>query len=254
MIRDAERRGVLKPRGTVVEPTSGNTGIGLALVCAALDYRCVLVMPEGVTLGRRGIAQALGAEVVLTPSELSMKGAIDKARELQRRNPGWFMPMQFSNKSNPAMHRKTTAREILRALDGKVGAFVAGVGTGGTLSGVGEVLKKKDPRTLVVAVEPKASPVLSGGNPGPHRLQGMGPGFIPSTLNRSVVSEILGVGDEEAAQACRQLARKEGVLAGLSSGANVFAAQKVARRLGKGNVVTILCDLGERYVDSRGEF
>jgi cysteine synthase A len=212
-------------------------------------------MPEGASVGRRGIAQALGAEIVQSPADLSMRGAIDKARELQRKNPGWFMPMQFSNKSNPAAHRKGTAREILKSLDGQVHAFVSGVGTGGTISGVGEVLKKKDPRTLLVAVEPRSSPVLSGGAAGPHRLQGIGPGFVPATLNRAVLDEIIGVSDEEAVQTCRQLARREGVLAGLSSGANVFAALKVARRLGKGkNVVTILCDLGERYVDSNGEF
>jgi cysteine synthase A len=253
MIRDAESRGLLKPGGTVVEPTSGNTGVGLALVCAVLGYRCVLVMPQGMSLSRRGIFQALGAEVVQTPSGQSMKGAIDKAETLARSNPGWFMPMQFSNKSNPAAHRKGTAKEIMKALKGKVHAFVAGVGTGGTLTGVGEVLKKKIPGVLVVAVEPKTSAVLSGGAPGPHRLQGIGPGFVPATLNRGVIDEIVTVTDSEAAQTARLLARKEGVLAGLSAGANVAAAMKVAARLGKGkNVVTVLCDLGERYLNAEG--
>ncbi len=254
MIQDAERRGLLKPGGVVVEPTSGNTGIGLALVCAVKGYRCVLVMPENMAIGRRGIVQAYGAELVLTPEKDSMKGAIARAEEILRSQDGAFMPMQFANKSNPATHRRATAREILKALKGRVHAVVAGVGTGGTISGVGEALKKENPKTLVVAVEPRGSSVLSGGKPGPHRLQGIGAGFVPDTLNRSVVDEVVPVGDDEALAAAKELSRREGLLAGWSSGANVHVALQVARRLGKGkNVVTLLCDLGERYLDPKGK-
>ncbi len=248
MILAAERDGRLKPGSTIVEPTSGNTGIGLALVAAVRGYRLVLLMPESMSRERSEILKAFGAEVVLTKAQLGMAGAIDDARALTARHANYFMPDQFANPANPEMHRQTTAPEILRATDGRVDAFVAGVGTGGTITGVGEVLKAYNPAVRIIAVEPDASAVLSGRPPGPHKIQGIGAGFIPKVLNRAVVDEIMTVTDDEAYRAKRALAEREGLLVGISSGANVIAARRVAQRLGKGRVVvTVLPDRGERY-------
>jgi cysteine synthase len=249
MIDEAEQKGLLKPGGTIVEPTSGNTGIGLALVSAVRGYKLILVMPEGMSLERASLLSSYGAQLVLTPAREGMRGSIKEAESILDQNPEYFMPNQFSNPANPAMHRKTTALEIWEALDGKVDAFVAAVGTGGTITGCGELFKEKNPSVKVIALEPAGSPVLSGGEPGPHRIQGIGAGFVPKVLNRSLIDEIMTVTDEEAYQTTKQLARKEGLLVGISAGANVFAAQKVAESLGPNkNVVTILCDTGERYL------
>ena len=249
MIDEAEQKGKLKPGGTIVEPTSGNTGIGLALVSAVRGYKLILVMPEGMSLERASLLSSYGAQLVLTPAREGMRGSIKEAESILDQNPEYFMPNQFSNPANPAMHRKTTAVEIWEALDGKVDAFVAAVGTGGTITGCGELFKEKNPSVKVIALEPAGSPVLSGGEPGPHRIQGIGAGFVPKVLNRSLIDEIMTVTDEEAYQTTKQLARKEGLLVGISGGANVFAAQKVAESLGPNkNVVTILCDTGERYL------
>lgn len=249
MIDEAEQKGKLKPGGTIVEPTSGNTGIGLALVSAVRGYKLILVMPEGMSLERASLLSSYGAQLVLTPAREGMRGSIKEAESILDQNPEYFMPNQFSNPANPAMHRKTTAVEIWEALDGKVDAFVAAVGTGGTITGCGELFKEKNPLVKVIALEPAGSPVLSGGEPGPHRIQGIGAGFVPKVLNRSLIDEIMTVTDEEAYQTTKQLARKEGLLVGISGGANVFAAQKVAESLGPNkNVVTILCDTGERYL------
>ncbi|GAF24832.1 cysteine synthase A [Neomoorella thermoacetica] len=251
MITAAEADGRLKPGDTIVEPTSGNTGIGLAMVAAVRGYRLILVMPETMSIERRKLLAAYGAEFVLTPGNLGMKGAVDKANELVRENPGYFMPQQFENPANPAIHRQTTAREILEQMDSKVDAFVAGVGTGGTLTGVGEVLKKEIPGVRIVAVEPAASPVLSGGQPGPHKIQGIGAGFVPPVLRREVVDEIITVTNEDAMETARRLAREEGLLVGISSGAAAFAALQVARRLGRGKrVLAIAPDTGERYLST----
>jgi len=248
MILTAERDGRLKPGATIVEPTSGNTGIGLALVAAVRGYRLVLLMPESMSRERSEILKAFGAEVVLTKAQLGMAGAIDEARVLLARHSEYFMPDQFANPANPETHRQTTAPEILSAMDGRVDAFVAGVGTGGTITGVGEVLKARIPAVRIVAVEPAASAVLSGQPPGPHKIQGIGAGFIPKVLNRSVVDEIITVTDDDAYRAKKALAEREGLLVGISSGANVVAARQVARRLGRGQrVVTVLPDRGERY-------
>ena len=249
MIDEAENKGLLKPGGTIVEPTSGNTGIGLALVSAVRGYKLILVMPEGMSLERASLLSSYGAQLVLTPAREGMRGSIKEAESILDQNPEYFMPNQFSNPANPAIHRKTTALEIWEALDGKVDAFVAAVGTGGTITGCGELFKEKNPSVKVIALEPTGSPVLSGGEPGPHRIQGIGAGFVPKVLNRSLIDEIMTVTDEEAYQTTKQLARKEGLLVGISAGANVFAAQKVAESLGPNkNVVTILCDTGERYL------
>jgi cysteine synthase A len=248
MIEDAERRGILKPGATIVEPTSGNTGIGLAMVAAVKGYRLIVTMPEDMSLARRDLLARFGAEVVLTPALEGMTGAVYAAEELVRNNPDYFMPQQFENPANPEIHRRTTAQEILEATEGRLDAFVAGVGTGGTITGVGEVLKQHNPNILVVAVEPSRSPVLQGGRPGPHAIQGIGASFVPGVLNRRIIDEVIGVGDEEAMAMARRLAREEGLLVGISSGANVVAAIKVAKRLGRGKrVVTILPDTGERY-------
>jgi cysteine synthase A len=248
MIEDAERRGILKPGATIVEPTSGNTGIGLAMVAAVKGYRLIVTMPEDMSLARRDLLARFGAEVVLTPALEGMTGAVYAAEELVRNNPDYFMPQQFENPANPEIHRRTTAQEILEATEGRLDAFVAGVGTGGTITGVGEVLKQHNPNILVVAVEPSRSPVLQGGRPGPHAIQGIGASFVPGVLNRRIIDEVIGVGDEEARAMARRLAREEGLLVGISSGANVVAAIKVAKRLGRGKrVVTILPDTGERY-------
>ncbi|MBE3581206.1 MAG: cysteine synthase A [Thermoanaerobacteraceae bacterium] len=251
MIRQAEEEGRLKPGDTIVEPTSGNTGIGLAMVAASRGYRIILVMPETMSIERRKLLAAFGAEFILTPGTEGMRGAVEKAQELVQENPQFFMPQQFDNPANPAIHRETTAREILEQMGRRLDAFVAGVGTGGTITGVGEVLKKELPRVQVVAVEPAASPVLSGGQPGPHKIQGIGAGFVPKVFNRGVVDEIITVGNEEAMETSRRLAREEGILVGISSGAAVYAALQVARRLGKGRrVLAIAPDTGERYLST----
>ena len=249
MINEAERLGTLKPGGTIVEPTSGNTGIGLALVAAVRGYKLILVMPESMSMERASLLSSYGAQLVLTPAWEGMKGAIRESESIIAQNPSYFMPDQFSNPANPAMHKKTTALEILEALDGKIDAFVAAVGTGGTITGCGEVFKERNPAVKVIAVEPAGSPVLSGGDPGPHKIQGIGAGFIPKVLNRAILDRVMTVTDDEAYQTAKQLSKKEGLLVGISAGANVFAAQKVAQELGPGkNVVTILCDTGERYI------
>ncbi|MEE8125553.1 MAG: cysteine synthase A [Nitrospirales bacterium] len=255
MIDEAEKQGLLKPGSTIVEPTSGNTGIGLALVAAVRGYKLILVMPEGMSLERASLLSSYGAQLVLTPAREGMRGSINEAESMLEQNPEYFMPNQFSNPANPAMHRKTTALEILEALNGQVDALVAAVGTGGTITGCGEVFKEKNPHIKIIAVEPTGSPVLSGGEPGPHKIQGIGAGFVPAVLNRSLLDEIMTVTDEEAYQITKQLAKKEGLLVGISSGANVFAAQKVAESLGPDkNVVTILCDTGERYLSMEKYF
>ena len=248
MIKTAERDGRLSPGATVIEPTSGNTGIGLSLIAAVRGYRVILLMPESMTRERIDLLKAYGAEVILTPAPLGMAGAIAEARRLVEQNPGSFMPDQFANPANPEMHRRTTAPEILDAAGGRVDAFVAGVGTGGTITGVGEVLKAHNPAVHIVAVEPAASAVLSGKPAGPHRIQGIGAGFVPKVLNRSILDEIMTVTDDEAFRTKKALAEREGLLVGISSGANVFAARQIARRLGKGTrVITVLPDRGERY-------
>ncbi len=249
MIDEAERQGKLKPGGTIVEPTSGNTGIGLALVAAVRGYKLILVMPESMSMERASLLSSYGAQLVLTAAWEGMKGSIKEAESIVAQNPSYYMPDQFSNAANPAMHRKTTALEIWEALDGKIDAFVAAVGTGGTITGCGEVFKERKPQAQVIAVEPAGSPVLSGGDPGPHKIQGSGAGFIPQVLNRKILDRVVTVTDDEAYQTSKLLAKKEGLLVGISSGANVFAAQKVAQELGPGkNVVTVLCDTGERYI------
>ena len=249
MIDEAERLGALKPGGTIVEPTSGNTGIGLALVAAVRGYKLILVMPESMSMERASLLSSYGAQLVLTPAWEGMKGSIREAESIIAQNPSYFMPDQFSNPANPAMHKKTTAIEILDSLDGKIDAFVAAVGTGGTITGCGEVFKERNSNVIVIAVEPSGSPVLSGGEPGPHKIQGIGAGFIPKVLNRAILDRVMTVSDDEAYQTAKQLSKKEGLLVGISAGANVFAAQKVAQELGPGkNVVTILCDTGERYI------
>jgi cysteine synthase A len=250
MIEDAERRGLIHPGDTIVEPTSGNTGIGLAMVAAVKGYHLIVTMPEHMSLARRQLLARYGAEIILTPAVEGMTGAVFAAEELVRGNPRYFMPQQFENPANPDIHRRTTAQEILQATEGRLDAFVAGVGTGGTITGVGEVLKKVLPAVRIVAVEPSRSPVLRGGRPGVHRIQGIGASFVPAVLNREIIDEIIGVGDEDAFATAKRLGREEGLMVGISAGANVFAALKVAKRLGAGKrVVTILPDTGERYLD-----
>jgi len=249
MINEAERQGRLKPGGTIVEPTSGNTGIGLALIAAIRGYKLILVMPESMSMERASLLSSYGAQLVLTAAWEGMKGSIKEAEGLIASNPDYFMPDQFSNPANPAMHRKTTGPEIWESMDGEIDAFVTAVGTGGTITGCGEYFKQRKPGIKFIAVEPAWSPVLSGGDPGPHRIQGIGAGFIPKVLNRSVLDGVITITDEEAYQTAKLLAKKEGLLVGISSGANVAAAQKVAADLGPDkNVVTILCDTGERYI------
>jgi cysteine synthase A len=249
MILDAERAGKLKPGGVVVEPTSGNTGIGLALVCAVKGYRCVLAMPESMSLERRQLLEAFGAEVVLTPEAAQMEGAVAKAREIASRTPGAFMPQQFDNPANPRVHAETTAREILEAMSGlSIDAFVAGVGTGGTISGVGEVLRQAVPPVRVVAVEPESCATISRGERGPTKIQGLAAGFVPRNYNAEFVDEVRTVSDADAWRTKVDLARREGLLVGISAGAAVHVALEVARELGEGrNVVTVLPDTGERY-------
>jgi cysteine synthase len=249
MIEDAEQRGLLQPGATIVEPTSGNTGIGLAMVAAVKGYRLILTMPEDMSLERRRLLARFGAELVLTPAIEGMSGAVYAAEQLLREHPDYFMPQQFQNAANPEVHRRTTAREILAATGGRLDALVAGVGTGGTVTGVGEVLRATLPETLIIAVEPARSPVLAGGKAALHAIQGIGASFIPGVLNREVYDEIVAVRDEDALAMTGRLAREEGLLVGISAGANVWAAAQVARRLGPGKrVVTILCDTGERYL------
>ncbi len=248
MIEAAERSGELKPGMTIVEPTSGNTGIGLAIAAARKSYRLIITMPDSMSEERRSILASLGVEVVLTPGEEDMPGSVEKAKEIVSGDPDCFMPQQFDNPANPEAHRNTTALEILEATDGNLDAFVAGVGTGGTITGVGEILKNRNPNIRVVAVEPAASAVLSGKKAGVHNIQGIGAGFIPSILNRDIIDEIMTVEEDSAFQMSRRLSREEGLLVGVSAGANVAASLQVARRLGRGKrVVTILCDSGERY-------
>ena len=250
MIEAAEIDGSLKPGMTIIEPTSGNTGIALAMVAAAKGYKTVFTMPESMSLERRAVLKQFGAELVLTPKEKGMKGAIEKAEELAS-SGGYFMPRQFCNPANPEIHRKTTAPEIIKDLgDLKLDAFVAGAGTGGTISGTGQILKEKyNNRNYVV--EPEASPVISGGEPGPHTIQGIGAGFIPDNYDPTVVDEVILVSNDDAFATSKELARKDGILAGLSAGANVFASIQVARKLGPGKiVVTIVCDTGERYLST----
>jgi len=249
MVQDAERRGTLQPGSTLVEPTSGNTGIGLAMVAAVKGYRLILTMPDDMSLERRRLLARLGAELVLTPAIEGMTGAVYAAQELCRAHPGYVMLQQFENPANPEAHRRTTALEILEATGGKVDGFVAGVGTGGTITGVGEVLRERIPRVRIVAVEPARSPVLSGGKFRIHGIQGIGASFVPGILNRTVIDEIVQVKDEDAMATALRLAREEGLLVGISAGANVWAALGVAERLGAGRtVVTVLCDTGERYL------
>ena len=249
MINEAEKQGRLKPGSTIVEPTSGNTGIGLALVAAVRGYKLILVMPESMSMERASLLSSYGAQLVLTAAWEGMKGSIKEAEGIVAQNPSYFMPDQFSNPANPAVHRRTTAVEIWDALEGKIDAFVVAVGTGGTITGCGEVFKERNPRIQVVAVEPAGSPVLSGGDPGPHKIQGIGAGFVPKVLNRSILDRVITVTDDEAYQTSKLLAKKEGLLTGISAGANVFAAQNVAEELGAGkNVVTVLPDTGERYI------
>ena len=249
MIEDAEARGLLKSGSTVVEPTSGNTGIGLAMICAVKGYKIILTMPETMSGERIQILKVYGAQVVLTPASEGMIGAVKRAEELVKQTPGAFCPQQFLNPANPEIHRRTTAQEILRVTNGDLDAFVAGVGTGGTITGVGEVLKKRNPSVQIVAVEPKSSPVLSGGAPGPHMIQGIGAGFIPQVLNRAVIDEIITVTDEQAYDTSTRLAREEGIFVGISAGAACWAALKVARELGTGKTIAVVFpDTGERYL------
>ncbi|GIM46076.1 cysteine synthase [Collibacillus ludicampi] len=253
MIEEAEKEGRIQPgKSTIIEPTSGNTGIGLAMVAAAKGYRAILVMPDTMSIERRNLLRAYGAELVLTPGAEGMKGAIAKAEELLAKEPNGFMPQQFKNPANVKIHRETTAVEILEAFGDDLDAFVAGVGTGGTVTGVGEVLKEKlGDKVRIVAVEPSASPVLSGGQPGPHKLQGIGAGFIPDILNLKVIDEIIKVDHEDAFETSRQVGRKEGILLGISSGAAIWAGFQVAKKLGKGKKVLVVApDTGERYLST----
>jgi len=252
MIEDAEQKGILNKNSVIVEPTSGNTGVGVAFVAAAKGYRLIITLPETFSVERRNLLKALGAELILTPGLLGMKGAVDKAKEIVADTPNAFFPQQFENPANAAAHKRTTAEEIWRDTDGKVDIFVAGVGTGGTISGVGEILKKYNPNVQIVAVEPAESPLLSGGTAGPHKIQGIGANFVPGTFNRAVVDEILTIKSDDAILTARELARLEGLLVGVSSGAAVYGAAVLAQRPeNKGKtIVAILPDTGERYLST----
>jgi cysteine synthase A len=253
MIEAAEREGRLRPGVTILEPTSGNTGIALAFVAASKGYPCILVMPDTMTIERRNLLRAYGAQVVLTPGSEGMKGAISRAQEIAKRSPErYFMPQQFDNPANPQIHRRTTAEEIWRDTDGGVDAVVSAVGTGGTITGVGQVLRERKPSVTIVAVEPDGSPVLSGGAPGPHKIQGTGAGFVPSVLDVKVYDEVIRVKDGDAVAMARRAAREEGMLVGISSGANLWAALELAKRreLAGKTIVTFACDTGERYLSN----
>jgi cysteine synthase A len=254
MIEVAEKEGKIKPGDTIVEPTSGNTGIGLAMVAAAKGYKAILVMPETMSMERRNLLRAYGAQLVLTPGAEGMKGAIRRAEELQAENPSYFIPQQFKNQANVKVHRETTGPEIVEAIkahDGKLDAFIAGIGTGGTITGAGEVLKQNFPGIKIYAIEPASSPVLSGGKPGPHKIQGIGAGFVPDILNTKIYDEIIAVENDDAFETSRRVAKEEGILGGISSGAAIFAALKVAKQLGAGKrVVAIIPSNGERYLST----
>jgi cysteine synthase A len=254
MVEVAEQQGILKPGDTIVEPTSGNTGIGLALVAAAKGYKAILVMPETMSIERRNLLRAYGADLVLTPGSEGMNGAVKKAEELAEANPNYFMPQQFKNQANVKVHRETTGPEIVEAinsLDGKLDAFIAGIGTGGTITGAGEVLKQNFSDIKIYAVEPAASPLLSGGKPGPHKIQGIGANFVPDILNREIYDGIITVENEDSFETARRAAREEGILCGISSGAAIFAALQVAKELGKGKrVVAVVPSNGERYLST----
>ena len=253
MIEAAERDGRLRPDSIILEPTSGNTGIALAFVAAAKGYPLILVMPDTMTIERRNLLKAYGAQVVLTPGADGMKGAIARADAIRSQNPAkYFVPQQFENPANPEIHRRTTAEEIWRDTDGEVDIFIAAVGTGGTVTGVGEVLRERNPQVEIIAVEPDSSPVLSGGPPGPHKIQGTGAGFVPKVLNTEIYKEVIRVTDSDAIATARRAAREEGLLVGISSGANIWAALQVAERVENGGktIVTIACDTGERYLSN----
>ena len=255
MVEQAEKKGHLAPGSTIVEPTSGNTGIGLAIVGAVKGYQVILTMPEGMAQERLQILESFGAKVVLTSAKAGMIGAVEKAREIVATMKDAFMPQQFMNPDNPAAHRKTTAKEILNDTDGEIDAFVAGVGTGGTITGVGEVLKKHNPKIKIIAVEPKNSNLLSGGRPGPHMIQGIGAGFIPEVLNRAIIDEVIAVEDHDAYQMAKRLSREEGVFSGISCGAACLGALKVAKALGPNKtIVVIFPDSGERYLSMEPYF
>lgn len=254
MINEAEKQGLIKPGGTIIEPTSGNTGIGLALVAAAKGYKAILVMPETMSLERRNLLRAYGAELILTPGSEGMNGAVRKAEELAAENPSYFLPQQFKNQANVKIHRETTGPEIVEAinsLDGKLDAFVAGIGTGGTISGAGEVLKQNFEGIKIYAVEPAASPILSGGKPGPHKIQGIGANFVPDILNREIYDGVITIENEDAFEYARRAAKEEGILCGISSGASIYAALQVAKELGAGKrVVAVVASNGERYLST----
>lgn len=250
MLNAAEEQGNLKPGDTIIEPTSGNTGIGLAMVAAAKGYKSVLVMPDTMSMERRNLLRAYGADLVLTPGAKGMKGAIAKALELQKEH-GYFMPQQFENEANPKIHRETTGRELLEQVGDQLDAFISGIGTGGTITGAGEVLKEKFPDLNIIALEPEDSPVLSGGGPGPHKIQGIGAGFVPDILNTDIFDEVMQVSTDQAYEYARRAAREEGILGGVSSGAAIYAALETAKKLGKGKkVVAVIPSNGERYLST----